>query len=104
MKALSLRPTLSQALDSLATAYSVKGEHEKALVLFKKIAGVRPERAVTYYNIACIYAVQNRIKESVDWLKKGLEKGYKNWDLIKSDKTLENIRGSSYYKDLIKDQ
>jgi hypothetical protein len=52
--------------------------------------------------MACIYAKQNRIEESIEWLKKAIERGYDNWDLIKTDKDLENIRGSSYYKELIK--
>ena len=66
------------------------------------IIRLRPESPGTYYNIACIYAKQNKIEESIDWLKKGIEKGYKNWDLIKTDRDLENIRGSSYYRELIK--
>lgn len=56
---------------------------------------------VASYNIACIYSIQNKIKESISWLKKAIEKGYNNWNLIKTDKELENIRGSSYYKELI---
>jgi hypothetical protein len=42
------------------------------------------------------------MEESIDWLKEAIKRGYKNWDLIKRDKDLENIRGSSYYKEIIR--
>ena len=31
-----------------------------------------------------------------------LKKGYDKWELIKTDKDLENIRGTSYYQELTK--
>jgi hypothetical protein len=42
------------------------------------------------------------VEESTGWLKKAIEKGYDNWDLIKTDKDLNNIRGSSYYEELVR--
>jgi tetratricopeptide (TPR) repeat protein len=82
--------------------YTTKEEYGKALSVFTNIIRLWPENPGAYYNIACIYAKQNRIEESIDWLKKAIEKGYKNWGLIKTDKDLENIRGSSYYKEIVK--
>ena len=63
---------------------------------------LRPDSAGAPYNIACIYAKQNKVEDSIDWLKKAIDSGYRNWDLIKTDKKLENIRGSSYYKKIIR--
>lgn len=63
-----------------------------------------PDYANTYYNIACMYSRQNKIENSIKWLKLAVNKGYKNWNLIKTDKDLENIRGSLYYNELIKEQ
>ena len=85
----------------MATVYSIKGEYGKAIDLFKKIIELRPEKAGAYYNISCLYARQNKIEESIDWLKKAIEMGYKDWNLIRTDKDLENIRSTSYYKELI---
>jgi tetratricopeptide (TPR) repeat protein len=101
-KALSLQPGLINVLDTLAMVYSLKMEYDKAISLFSKIIDLRPDSAATYYNIACMHARQKRIQKSVAWLKKAINKGYKNWDLIKTDKDLENIRGTSYYTQLMK--
>jgi hypothetical protein len=101
-KALSIQPELADAIDMLALVYMTRGEYEKAVSLFERVAELQPDNAGAYYNIACLYAIQNRVDESIDWLDKAIKRGYQNWDLIKNDKDLENIRGSSYYKEIIK--
>jgi tetratricopeptide (TPR) repeat protein len=101
-KALSIQPEFVQALNNLAVVYMIDKKYDRAISLFKKMIGLRPDNAEGYYNIACIYSKENRIEESIDWLKQAIERGYKNWDLLKTDKDLENIRGSMYYKELIK--
>jgi len=57
---------------------------------------------VAHYNLACGYAVENKREEAMYWLRKSIEHGNRNWDLIKTDTDLESIRGSSSYKELIK--
>jgi Flp pilus assembly protein TadD len=102
-KALSIQPRLSRALNNLAMLYSIKGEYGKAIDLFKKMIALRPEKAGAYYNISCLYARQNKIGESIDWLKTAIRMGYKDMDLIRTDKDLENIRNTSYYRELIRE-
>jgi len=90
-----------QVLNNLAIAYMTKKEHEKAVSTFNRMAELQPDNAGIYYNIACIYSRQNKIEKSLESLKKAIEKGYDNWDLIKTDKDLENIRNSLYYEKLM---
>jgi len=44
----------------------------------------------------------NNINESIIWLKKSIQRGYDKWDIIQNDRDLDNIRQSSYYKELLK--
>jgi len=85
------------ALNSLALIHASKNEYQKAIRNFKKILMVHPDRQDVYYNIACMYARLNEIDESVEWLKKAVEKGYDNWELMKIDRDLENIRETPGY-------
>jgi tetratricopeptide (TPR) repeat protein len=101
-KALSIEPDFIQALNNLAVVYTGKGEYDKAISLFKKIIGLRPDSPSVYYYMASIYSEQNKINESIDCIKNAIRTGFKDWDLLKTDKNLENIKGSSYYKDLMK--
>ena len=101
-KALANKPEFSQVIYDLAIIYATKKEYEKALYLLNKIIEIQPERIGAYYNIAAIYAKQNKKEESTRWLKKAVKKGFKNWELLKTDTKLENIRKTAYYQSLIK--
>jgi hypothetical protein len=61
-----------------------------------------PDDAETHYNIACMYSRLKREDESIEWLKKAIDKGYTNWESIKTDSDLNNIRDSIAYKELVK--
>ena len=57
-----------------------------------------------YYTVACVFARQHKTEKSVEWLKKAIRKGYDNWEALKNDRNLENIRNTPYYKSLINEQ
>jgi tetratricopeptide (TPR) repeat protein len=80
----------------------MQGEYARALPLMKKKIELQPDIFDAYYNIACIYSLQNEIDDAVIWLEKAVEKGFKDWKILETDRDLDNIRGSSYYKKLMK--
>ena len=88
----------------LGTLYYKKGEFDKAIVQYQKSLSIQPDNPSTYYNLACMYSMQNRVEKSIGFLKRAIEKGYDNWDNIKNDRDLENVRGTSGYKELVKSQ
>ena len=94
-KALTIQPQFAAAQYNLALAYASGKQYDKALEAFKKMAALQPDNPNTYYNIAALYALQNNIDGSLEWLKKAIDKGYQNWELIKTDKDLNNIRNST---------
>jgi tetratricopeptide (TPR) repeat protein len=100
-KAIQLNPKFVPALNNLALVTAAKKEYYKALTIFLDILNYEPDDAQTHYNVACMYARLNRIDESIKWLKKAIDKGYTNWESIKRDDDLDNIRESSAYKQLI---
>ena len=83
-------------------AQAADSQYDRALAAFKKLITLDPDNAGAYYNIAVLYALQNNVPDSITWLKKAIDRGYQNWELIKSDKDLTNIRNSQEYKQLIK--
>jgi len=100
-KALSIQPDALPVLNNLAIVYMAKRDYEKAVSVFGRLAGLQPDNASVYYNIACMYSIQNKTRESMDSLKMAIEKGYDNWDHIKADKDLKNIRNLLYYKEIM---
>ncbi len=102
-KALAIDPSFIQALNNLGVVYTRKKEYKKAVSTFKRLLELRPDIASAYYNIVRIYSKQDKVKQSFDWLKRAITRGYLDWNIIKTDKDLENFRRSSYYKDLLED-
>ena len=48
-----------------------------------------------------MYSKQIKIEEALDWLKKAIDKGFKDWEFLRTDIDLENIRETSYFKELM---
>ena len=98
---LEINPEDPELHYDLGNLYYKKGEFDKAIFQYQKSLSIQPDNPSTYYNLACMYSIQNRVEKSIDFLKKAVEKGYDNWDNIKNDRDLENVRSSPYYKELI---
>jgi hypothetical protein len=41
------------------------------------------------------------VDTSINYLNMAIEKGYSNWDLIETDRDLDNVRGSARYKKIL---
>jgi tetratricopeptide (TPR) repeat protein len=100
-KALHIQPGHTDAINNLATVYLMKGNHDKALPLYMKMIDLEPDNFVAYYNLACMYAIQNKVDESINWLKQSVKNGFSDWDVLKNDKDLDNIKDTSYFKSLL---
>jgi tetratricopeptide (TPR) repeat protein len=100
-KALALQPGFLAAQNNLAMALAADGQYDRALNAFEKLTALDPDNAGNYYNVAVLHALQNQVPQSIAWLKKALERGYRNWELIKTDPDLTNIRDSQDYKQLV---
>ena len=100
-KAIALQPKFPEALYELAKLYISRDEYQKALFQYEKILTFMPDTPAVYYNVACIYARQNKSVESVACLKKAVAKGFNDWNHIKTDKDLDNIRSSAEYNAFI---
>jgi protein O-mannosyl-transferase len=101
-KAVSLQPKFPEALYELAKLYISRNEYDKALTLYQKLIFIWPDNPAVYYNVACIYAKQNKPEKSVAMLIQAVAKGLDEWNHIKTDRDLDNIRSSLQYKAFIK--
>ncbi|MBI5590972.1 MAG: tetratricopeptide repeat protein [Deltaproteobacteria bacterium] len=97
-KAVVINPNLSEPHYNLGIFWFSQGDMQQALVHFTRAVTLNPdENPSAYYNLACVYSRMNEPAESVVWLKKAIEKGYRNWKAIHSDPDLENLRRAERY-------
>jgi len=101
-KTLTAMPGNPQLIQALVLNYAKVGDYENAILHLKKLHDQYPDKPELYYNIACMYAKMNKIEESVSWLDKAIQKGFSDWGLIRSDSDLDNIRNTSFFKELMK--
>ncbi|MBW2182044.1 MAG: glycosyltransferase family 39 protein [Deltaproteobacteria bacterium] len=97
-KVLDIYPDDVNAIKNLALLYSKKEQHEMSILVLKRWAQLQMDNPEPCYYIAQMYAVINREDEANVWLKKAIEKGYNNWELIKKDKRFKNIIDNEYFK------
>ena len=94
-------PRDPRLLLNLVVRYKQIGEVGIAMEYLKKIATLLPENHEVYYNMACLSSIQNRIDETLEHLEKAIEKGFSNWELMKTDPDLENVRADARFQGLI---
>ncbi|MDY6822803.1 MAG: tetratricopeptide repeat protein [Thermodesulfobacteriota bacterium] len=100
---LQMAPGHLKATTRLALVYTTRKEYDKAIGLFTELLERRPAYSATIaYNLACIYAIKNDKNNAIAWLKKSIKNGFSRFDLLFSDKDLENISDTPYYKTLLK--
>ena len=69
-----------------------------------KAIELNPEDNGGYYNMSCFYSLQKQVDKACYYLEESIKKGYKNWDWIKKDKDLDNIRNAECYKRIMSEK
>jgi len=100
-KALSIQPKNMNIMNDLLFVYSNNREYAKALNVLNNMKDIQPDNPEIYYNIACIYAKENMDKETLAWLKIAIEKGFSDWNLLRKDPDLANVRKTSSLQEIL---
>jgi tetratricopeptide (TPR) repeat protein len=101
-RAFALLPGF-KALDSnqIAMVFEIKKQYEAKLTQFHEIIERLPDNAAAHYHIACIYSRRGQIDDAVKWLDQAIQKGFKRWNLIKTDSDLAGVRDSNRFQALV---
>jgi len=102
---LKMQPKNHMAHYNLAFALYGSGEFTGAVKHFKEAMDQEPAlKAQASYHISRAYAREGKIEESARWLRRAVDAGFNNWDTIKADKDLDNIRGTPDYRKIMEDK
>lgn len=101
--AIDINPGYVDAYSKRGVCYLRLRKLSEAEKDFNKVVELDAKSAaVAYYNLACVYALQQRAKESIFCLEMAIRNGYKKFDQIAGDKDLSVIRKTKEYKSLMK--
>lgn len=98
---LSLQPGHTRAMERLAVIHSQRNDLPRARFFLQEMLKSDPGNPGIHYNLACVYARQGDTGESLKWLESAVEKGFSDRRLLESDRDLENIRGTTGYRELV---
>lgn len=97
-KAIAINPDLSQPYYNLGIFWFHQGDMLRAEIHFTRAVSLNPdENPSAYYNLACVYSRRDDPEKSSEWLKKAIEKGYRNWKAIEMDPDLKSLRRDERY-------
>ncbi len=85
-------------LAPLADAYTRKGFYKEGLDVDRKLARLKPDDPIVYYNLACSLSLLGKEKEALQVLKKAVLFGYDDFSYIKKDADLERMRNLPEYE------
>ncbi|MDJ0803519.1 MAG: tetratricopeptide repeat protein [Desulfobacterales bacterium] len=101
---IALAPQNGKALNGLARIHYQKQEYDEALRLFLKLSQQFPNHPEIDYNIACVYARQRQTQNALTWLRQAIDKGYRDWQRMKTDPDLESIRHTPAFEELMRNR
>jgi clan AA aspartic protease (TIGR02281 family) len=78
------------------------GKVQEAKDLIQKLLS-KDESASNCYEAACLYSIAGETETSLEYLRKALEKGNREFNHIKRDRDLKNLRATSEFSVLIEE-
>lgn len=99
-RAFDLEPGLQSAGCELARLYLQRNEIQKAVVILDEVLQKHPNDPDCLYNLACCYAKNENLKDSLYNLKQAIENGFNDLEKINADEDLMFIRQSDEYNRL----
>ncbi len=99
--ALGADPRNAGALHMLGQALTRAGRHQEALEADLRLAALRPEDPVVFYNLACSYAQLENLDAAFEALNRAFDLGYNDYPYMLRDPDLKNLREDLRFKKLL---
>lgn len=96
------RPDLAECHALIGLCFLEQKLYVHAMSELKAAVDLDPTDYTSMYNIACVYSLQNRPEPALKWLERSIDKGFSNFDHMRKDSDLDNIRNNPRYIELVK--
>jgi serine/threonine protein kinase/tetratricopeptide (TPR) repeat protein len=100
---LALNPDDSRAIYLGAGVLIRMGEKQRAMEWVRRLAATERDEPYLLCGIACLYAMTDKVEESIYYLKKAVEAGYAHRQYLEKDSDFDSIREHPDYGAVIRD-
>lgn len=94
-------PNYVDALSALAEIYTAAGDYAAGLALDERLSNLCPADPVVFYNLACSYALVNRVSEALSALDEAVRLGYHDWKYAQRDTDLTVLSGQPRFLEIL---
>ena len=99
--AIQKHPAYDVAYSNRAVAYIQQKKFNKAMDDLKKAEEINPSNSTVHYNFMALYSLQNQLDRALDSLDRALELGFNNYDALRLDPDLVNVRKHSEFRKIL---
>ena len=89
------------AYNDRAAALIRQKKFDEAKKDLENALAIDPHNPATYYNTAALYALQKQSSVALEYLDRALVLGFKDYDLLRTDPDLNNIRKTPEFRKLL---
>lgn len=100
--ALEQDPENVEVLVTLGDVYSRLGKTRAGLDIDKRLVRICPDEPTFHYNLACSYSLLGDLDPALKALEKAIQLGYQNFEHLKKDSDLDNLRQDGRFHVLLK--
>jgi len=100
-KTIELEPENGMPYNNRGFKFLLLGELEKAERDIRKSLALNENNIYALNSMAEVYSAKNNPDEACRWLKIAVQKGYNNWNYIRTSRTYDNIRSSRCFREII---
>jgi len=93
-------PGYVDALQLLGDHYTQRGRYAEGLEMDERLARLRPDDALVFYNLACSYSLTDQFDRAALALEKALNLGYRDFNWLAKDPDLDKLRQQPAFRDL----
>ncbi len=101
---VELNPDDSRAVTMGAVALCRLGEQQRGLEWAERALRIDPDDAGVAYNVACVYAVEGKVREAIATLETAVRNGFGNVDWVSNDPDWQRLRGNPQFQALLRRQ
>ncbi|HET6202290.1 MAG TPA: hypothetical protein VFI25_05745 [Planctomycetota bacterium] len=98
---VSRHPSNAEALAELANLLARLGRYEEGLAVDLRLAAAQPSSPIVFYNLSCTYARLDRLDESVGALRRAIELGFDDRELLLRDEDLAALRRDPRFPEIL---
>lgn len=100
---LQRHPAYLEMLRHHAKNLSTVKRHVESLQMDRRIVQLSPTDPQAHYQLACDYALLHQSEQAIHALRKAVELGYRDFQVIRKNRDLESIRKDPRFRQLMRE-